>query len=410
MTSHFCYDSSGSSTRWLMKTCRLLVDDAWPCDQPLSFDGSGFHDDSRDEANQIFFSALLQHGKGKRLNLKNITLTLKSRKSLDEILSSNVDLQSLNLCNISCDDRSRCLPGSLFSKTNIQELRIEKCNIDSEAASAIGKQSESGSLRSLKLISVNLGGDVRDVLNGIASGSLCHLELCQSRIEQKHLSFALHSLSTNTKLESLYLDDCAIGSRNADDLADLVATNKHLKTLSLYNNDLDGKGIEILTERGLRDNTTLQNLRLSRNPIGDVGAKHLAKLLCSNPTIESLTLVDCDIWGPGCLCLARGLTYMRGLKQLVVDGEWEDHVQVVLKSMESNMTLVHLDTARTPMLVHKDPQWRKLEFYLRLNRSKRRILMDPRVSDSWWPRVLADISDDASLVYHMLRHKPELAS
>jgi hypothetical protein len=101
---------------------------------------------------------------------------------------------------------------------------------------------------------------------------------------------------------------------------------------------------------------------------------------------------------------------MRGLKQLMVDGEWEDHVDTVLLSMESNMTLTHLCTDRSAMLFHWDPDWKRVDFFLRLNRANRRMLLEPNVATSLWPRVLEASTGDASSLYYMLRHKPELAS
>jgi hypothetical protein len=298
------------------------------------------------------------------------------------------------------------------NKNNIQKLTIEKCKIDSKVALALANMTRSTSLESLKLVKMDLSSDTMGIFDGIAHDdcSLCHLELREVRMDEDTLSFLFQSLTKNKTLKSLYLDDCSIGSKHAVKLADFLATNEQLVTLSLCDNDLNGQSIGILAERGLQHNTTLRKLLLSQNPIGDAGAICLSKLLCSNPSIESLSLVDCEIWGPGCISLARGLAQMRGLKQLVVDGEWEDHVGIVLESMVSNFTLVQLWTDRTPMLIYTDDQWKKVDLYLRLNRAKRRMLVEPLVPASLWPQVLAGSDDDASIVYHLLRHKPELAS
>ena len=99
---------------------------------------------------------------------------------------------------------------------------------------------------------------------------------------------------------------------------------------------------------------------------------------------------------------------MKGLKELLVDGEMEDYATDVLKSLETNMTLRYLWTDRTAYLFHKDRTWRLVEFYLRLNRGKRRMLVEPGVPISLWPRVLEGISGNPQITYHMLRQKPEI--
>ena len=108
------------------------------------------------------------------------------------------------------------------------------------------------------------------------------------------------------------------------------------------------------------------------------------------------------------MSLASRLASMKGLKELFVDGDMEDFAHVVLQSLESNMSLHHLWTDRTTYLIHRDRTWRQVEFFLRLNRAKRRILVEPSVPVSLWPIVLEGVSGDPRLIYHLLRQKPEL--
>lgn len=360
-----------------------------------------------------FFYAVLRNGRGKSLNLKNATLDLASRTYLQDLLSSNQEVHKLIFCNVSSNDQYNYLPDYLLSNRMhmIEELKIEKCSIDAKAALAVANMTRSETLRSLKLVNMNLNNETIDIFTGITHEdcSLHRLELRGVRMDENNLSFLFECLMKNQTICSLYMDGCSLGSSCALKLADFLAENKRITTLSLCENDLDGESIKILVERGLQNNTTLQKLLLSQNPIGDSGAVCLSELLCSNPSIQFLSLSDCEIWAPGCLALARGLAHMRGLKQLIVDGEWEDHVDIVVKSMESNCTLVQLWTDRSPMLIYTNEQWQRVEFFLCLNRAKRRILFEPQVPASLWPRALANGGEDASIIYHMLRHKPELA-
>ena len=408
------YDYSRASSKWLARTCRLLNESKWPLDQPLAFNGSDFAEPTRKDACHLFFAAVLQNGNVSSLSLRNINLDGESRSRLQEIISSTLQLRKLSLCNVSCDECSpRLLHEELFENTNeIQELTLEKCIIDSRVSLALKECIRRKPLRSLTFINMDANGDIVELLDGIAHGdcSLTHFEVRNSRADEKFLSTLFQSLAKNKSIEHLTLDECCIGPRDAPRIADFLRDNRTVSSFNLSNNDLDGRSIETITERGLKDNERLRKLMLSQNPIGDTGAKSLSKLLSSNSTIESLSLVDCEIWGPGCLAMAQGLTQMKGLKQLIVDGEWEDHVDTILESMESNFTLQHLWTTRSPILIRKDEKWKKVEFYLRLNRAKRRMLMDPSVPASLWPQALEAGSGDASMIFHMLRHQPDVVT
>ena len=398
---------NSASTRWLAKASHMLVEDAWPISRTISFDGSGFPFDTQDAANRIFLDAVKKNGKVTSIGLKNQTLGLKAQLAFLNIISTNSNLNRLNLCNVSTSDPSDLVLNSSFSNSNIQELTLQKCRINEEMALVLGQRIKSG-LKKLKLINLDLDIESLELIEGIVHGSLFHLELRDVRIEHNLLMRLIEGLESNTCLEELTLEHCGIDSTDVEGLSKLVANNNVLRSLSLSSNNLDGESIGVLSEIGLRENKSLRKLILSCNPIGDVGAKHLTKLLISNPTIQSLSLVDCEIWSKGCTSIARGLAKMKGLKILIVDSEWENHADTLLTSMKSNYSLVQLLSDRTAMLMSSDPQWKQLGFYLRLNKAKRRILVEPGVPTSLWSQILAENNRDSTILYHFLSHKPEL--
>ena len=330
---------NSASTRWLAKASHMLVEDAWPSSQTISFDGSGFPFDTQDAANRIFFEAVKQNGKVTSIGLKNQMLGLKAQLALENIISSNSNLNRLNLCNVSTSDPSALVLNSSFSDSNIQELTLQKCRINEEMALVLGQRIKSG-LKKLKLINLDLDIESLELIEGIVHGSLFHLELRDVIIDPDLLMRLIEGLESNVYLEELTLEHCGIDSTYVQGLSKLVANNNCLRTLSLSSNNLDGESVGVLSETGLRENKSLKKLILSCNPIGDVGAKYLTKLLISNPTIESLSLVDCEIWSKGCISISRGLAKMKGLKILIVDSEWENHVETLLTSMKSNYSLV----------------------------------------------------------------------
>ncbi len=406
-TSHIQNES-----RWLLnKACRIMMDDRWPTEIPLSFDGSGFEGEERDEAVLMFFDTLCKWGKVRELTVKNIFLNLKSKERFESVLESNPLLEKLALVNVSTHEGGmHFLSRSLFSANKqIREFTMEKCQLWRKDTLFIQRLLGVGMLKVLSLRNIDLDEIIPRISSRIAHCvTIRKLDFNGSRICQEVLVELLQGISMNNSLISLSLQNCGIGSSLAKDLDHMLANHSSLETLDLSSNNIRGETISLLAKSGLEKNISLKKLLLSQNPIGDKGAESLVELLVSNPTIQYLSLVDCEIWGSGCLCLATGLARMTGLKDLLVDGEMEDYANEVLQSLASNMTLRYLWTDRSAYLFHKDRTWRLVEFYLRLNRAKRRMLVEPGVPISLWPLVLEGISGNPHLTYHILRQKPEI--
>ena len=264
-------------------------------------------------------------------------------------------------------------------------------------------------------------------------------------------------------LRSLRLSDCNIGCRTTtddndndgndndndgddnDDVHELANTIQKLlsqygklQSLNLCRNHIDGNGIKILLQSGLSSyhddhggsSSSLKRLILSHNPIGDDGAIHLSRFFSSSTTscntntsnsststdlmttkktsntrIESLSLIDCDIWSPGCYILSKELKHFNTLKELIVDGEWENHLDTIIESLSStNVVLQYLsihsqssyddneeeeDDANNNEYTIIDQQWKQIEYYLALNRAKlRRLSTKQNLSFALWPTVL----------------------
>lgn len=398
------------ATSWLTKACQLLKEDRWPPEMPLHFDGSDFKEESRDEAALVFFDAIWGWGKAKTISLKNIRLSLRGKEKLGSALDANPFLDNLSLVKVSSDDgRMEFLSRSLFSgNKSIKELTIDSCQIRRQDYHFMRRILGVGHLQVLKLR--NLDDVIPTISPYLAHSSLKMLGISGCRANQESLVEMLRSITLNTNIKSLVLQDCGIGSSVKKELNDLLSNNSTLQSVDLRENNIYEETIALLAKGGLRHNNSIQTLILSQNPIGDDGASSIAEMLALNPTIESLGLIDCEIWGRGCMSLASGLASMKGLKELFVDGDMEDFAHVVLQSLESNMSLHHLWTDRTTYLIHRDRTWRQVEFFLRLNRAKRRILVEPSVPVSLWPIVLEGVSGDPRLIYHLLRQKPELIS
>lgn len=397
---------------WLTRTCLLLTTNKWPSDLPLSFDGSWFEkEDEANEACRKFCQAMASWGKVRKVTIKHVCLNEQAKESLEVALASNAGLQKLTLHGISSQDgKVEFLSRSLFSSNKrIDELTLDKCLLRNQDGHLLQRILNENSIKTLRLIRENVDEIIDKIASRLSlSSSLQTLDLTGSQISSKSFAILMRCLSENTQLKSLILKDCGLGDKRVEDLNHFLLTNRHLKSLDLCGNDIGTTGIDLLAKEGLRQNTSLQKLQLSQNPLGDDGAMHLTKVLQTNSSLQSISLIDCEIWGPGCQHLAEGLIHMKGLKHLFVDGEMQDYASLVLASLQHNMTLTHVWTDRCGYLVKSDHQWRLVEFFLRLNRGKRRLLIEPNAPASLWPLALQSISGDPRLVYYMLRHKPEI--
>jgi hypothetical protein len=401
-------ERSTGSTKWLMDVCQQLIDGEWPTEQRVNFDGSAFPIHAQDSATEVLLSSVERHGRLTSLRISNVSLGLKLLPLFQRALVVNGDLSTLELCNVKIVEAP--LPESFFTIAGIKELSIIRCTIKYDVASSVGKCIKSGRMKILRLLNLSLDQECsNEIMGAIPQGSLSHIDLREVRVNSSNLEQMLRGLSANEHLESLYLDHCGIDDQHVPALSSMLASpSTCLKILSLKMNDLNGDCIRKLIKDGLQHNQALNSLILSFNPIGDDGVSALGDFLASNTSLRSLSMIECDIWEGGCRDFLSKLPKMLGLKQLIVDSEWESHDSLLLKAMAQNFSLNQLWTTHSSILTKNDPQWQQIGFILRLNGAKRRILVESGVPSSVWPLVLAESKHDPSSLFHLLTHQPNI--
>lgn len=404
--------------------------------------------------------------------LRNLQLNESDRRELktkifasdQKNLRSSLTLNKISTCHEDCEERENneersrspspidrgglncdflLGPTNTIGEARIEELTIERCRLDLDGARVLGKalrnsnNSAISTLKSLRMVNLSFWDEGKDaseilipLLEGLSDagkrrGCLESLEFRRIAFPKASRSSFFSALGQCKNLRSLKLTDCDIRSEDALELAEALASlSNSLESLDLSQNHMDGAGLEILLKNGLAGQRKLKRLVLSHNPIGDDGAVRLTEFLSHQSTaIESLLLVDCDLWSPGCSSLARGLKGFETLRELVVGGDWEHHLDSVVDSLRTNVTLKQLLVV-SQAFAEPDEKvisstMEKIDFYLALNRAHRRISIDENLSFKLWPRILGNNKANrsssnhrtgADLWYHLLRRRPELVA
>jgi hypothetical protein len=236
-------------------------------------------------------------------------------------------------------------------------------------------------------------------------------------MEEAKLNDLLLALHNGPELHVLHIEKCGLDNTHSPHLAALVRAQQNLISLDISKNNLDESALRILVEHGISHHPTLSSLVLSENPIGDEGAFALSKLLSSThcTNLRSLSILECEIWDRGCRAMAKDLARFRTLKEFLVDGNWGAHLDIMAKSLRHNMVLTKLWMPHHVAEINDfedatKSSWTQIQYYLRLNLAKRKMLLNVPMSSSTWVCTFARANADVDLLFYLLRERPEIAN
>lgn len=400
---------------WLLNAMSTLKSNLWPADRPVFFDGASWSDKYSQEAVINLMVALKDNTSARSWIVRNVTLDPKGEKVFNDVLENNAFLKTISLTELrGSHGQFMAVPVSVFKNTTLEEITLQQCSLDQAGSQALGQMIRSSrSLTSLTLrkVSVQEGG-LAPIISALAeSKSLRQLTLGTMELSGSQLKWFLSAAAVNTSLTALRLETMNLDITSAPMLARILRQNKHLTELSLRENNLNGDCIQVLVEDGLLRNHTLTKLQLSYNPVGDDGAKHIITGLRKNTRLRELCLTQTEIWREGCLAFARALPTIKGLHKLSLDGnEMGDSFEcrdAILKSLEENM-VIHQVVEGLPRLLrgpHKNT-WIRIDLLLRMNKAKRRVLVEPSMPFNLLPRVLQTATAQPDVLYCLLRGMP----
>jgi Ran GTPase-activating protein (RanGAP) involved in mRNA processing and transport len=211
-------------------------------------------------------------------------------------------------------------PPSKRAYRGMQELFLGGTGLGSAGCQAIGQllASPDCRLKVLSLANCELtdeeitrqdGGGIAMAIKGNRQFlPLQSLQLSFNSITHKGLEALMNALWGSTTLQELRIDNNDIGDRGAQQIAAILPYLKTLETLDVGFNNINNKnhGMKILM-KAVAETNNLKTLSLSGNPMQDVAsAKAVAYALAYNMSLQSLMLVHCHLTTEGQRHVAAG--------------------------------------------------------------------------------------------------------
>ena len=397
---------------------------------------------------------LHQIGTIRRVHLRNIRLPRKSAAStiLAPALKNLHTLESLSLSDCSPDENddtsstdaslADALGVALFYNPSIASLSCSHCwrnhrDQPTQSPSLLSILHTARHLTELRLVHNYLDARAAQRLAQAVrhTPSLQRLDLTGNHMSDTAVTALMRGFQRGaaggSRLQTLILDFNAFGDAGVASLARFLTTSSSrrskrggsLTELHLFGNRVSCVGAQHLAA-ALRVNATLQSLVLSFNQIGDEGVVALAQALTINTTLTKMWFPSNAIGCDGMLSFAEHLPRMKGLEQLNVGLLLhEQAAKALAAAVQCNMRLSVLHMEQVPEEENEQATAQQMDFYLRLNRSGRRLLQQsdggagqtlPAVPLGLWTHVLAKSSRHSSptgapdVLHYWIRAKPEL--
>jgi Ran GTPase-activating protein (RanGAP) involved in mRNA processing and transport len=209
-----------------------------------------------------------------------------------------------------------------FNLKGCKSLRIhgqeeKKIRFGLKGAEALSAALLTSQVTTLTLQSVDLGDDgVAALANAVSSKDslLRSLFLWDTNFGSSGARHLGHALKSSSRLETLRLSGDHIGDDGAGALAGALANNRVLQHLLLWDVGISADGATALAT-GLIG-STVSELWLSHNYIGDLGARALSYALPRMRHLASLQLQSCGIANEGAGAIAEVLPRTPQLKAL----------------------------------------------------------------------------------------------
>lgn len=213
-------------------------------------------------------------------------------------------LDSCGLTPASC----HLLVSALFSNQNLTHLCLSNNSLGTEGVQQLCQflRNPECALQRLILNHCNIVDDAYGFLAlRLANNTkLTHLSLTMNPVGDGAMKLLCEALKEPTcYLKELKLVDCQLMQNCCEDLACMITTTKHLKSLDLGNNALGDKGVITLCEGLKQSSSSLRRLGLGACELTSNCCESLSLAISCNPHLNSLNLMKNDFSTSGKLKL-----------------------------------------------------------------------------------------------------------
>jgi Ran GTPase-activating protein (RanGAP) involved in mRNA processing and transport len=154
-------------------------------------------------------------------------------------------------------------------------------------------------------------------------------------------------------VQELFLGGTHMGPTGCGAVAQLLGRTRYLKTLSLSNCELTDDLVEILAShiKSNREHLPLEALHLSFNRMTYRGMEHLSNAIWGSTTVKELLLDNNEIGDTGAQCLAAVLPVLRRLETLNVGFNRikSPGMKLLMKAVSESPTLKSLSVSGNPV-------------------------------------------------------------
>ena len=313
-----------------------------------------------------FFNENYQSFHLNNLQLQKNNLTVRSSEALASVFQAHI----FSLCELDLSENPTVMQGGgltlLVGVMVTDDCRLTHLNL---ARNGLGNKREclhsigrllrlNNTVRELILSHNNISsGNMKNIAEGLlVNTTMRRLVLSYNKISDRgvgRLMASLDSEESSCQLNDLDLTYNKIGGVGAEHVATLLnMNNKHIAKLNLSLNSIGPQGASYF-QLPLQYNHTLLELNLSRNNIQDDGAKAIAQgLLDSSDTkLHTLDLSWNSLTNEGAFALAHVLrekSLLRSLK-LASNAIGDDGVNAIADALHSDLALIELDIVGNQM-------------------------------------------------------------
>ncbi|CAF2706488.1 unnamed protein product [Rotaria sp. Silwood2] len=211
--------------------------------------------------------------------------------------------------------RSINLAGRKLTDTDIEKITLIRLDLNSNQIADKGMKHIADGLRNnTKLIELDLESNkisdkgaqrLTDALR--VNKTLTKLNIGSNKIANKGMQHIATLLRINKTITRLDLSGNQITQNGIEQLAAALHNNMNLTELNLWCNPIMDEGVQYLANALANNNRTITKLGLERSEITEQGIKHLTLALYSNTSLTQLSLWGNQIGDKGAQYLAESL-------------------------------------------------------------------------------------------------------